>query len=221
MTTVQETAAVRYGIWVACPAAGAAAGWGLGLAAGWITTLGWFPFQGVFELVTDIPQPWRTLASLAVGAAAGFVFALFWASEMMAVEVTPARVTLRRDDKTFDFARDEVGAAFADGKHLVLLSRDGAELAREKSDLSSARLEQAFTGQGYRWHAADPFAHEFRMWVEHAPELPADVNALFTARRKAIAKYENEEAAELAREIRKRGVAVRDEKKRQYYRCER
>ena len=67
----------------------------------------------------------------------------------------------------------------------------------------------------------DPFADDFRMWVEHAPELPADVNALFTARRKAIAKYENEEAAELAREIRKRGVSVRDEKKRQYYRCER
>ena len=47
------------------------------------------------------------------------------------------------------------------------------------------------------------------------------MNALFTARRKAIAKYEHEEAAELAREIRKRGVCVKDLKKRQYYRCER
>ncbi|MEV6715685.1 hypothetical protein AB0M48_27000 [Lentzea sp. NPDC051208] len=221
MTTVQETAAVRYGIWVACPAVGAAAAWGLTLAAGWITTLRWFPAQGVFELVTDIPQPWRTIGGLAVGAVAGFVFALFWASEMMTVEVSHARITLRKDDKTFDFGRDEVESAFADGKHLVLLSPSGIELAREKSDLSAAKLERAFTEQGYRWRAADPFAGEFRMWVEHAPELSAEVNALFTARRKAIAKYEHEEAAELAREIRKRGVSVRDEKKRQYYRCER
>ncbi|MDX8047830.1 hypothetical protein SK571_00420 [Lentzea sp. BCCO 10_0798] len=221
MTTVQETAAVRYGIWVACPAVGAAAAWGLTLAAGWITTLGWFPFQGVFELVTDIQQPWRTIGGLAVGAVAGFVFALFWASEMMSVEVSHTRITLRKDDKTFDFGRDEVESVFADGKQLVLLSPSGTELAREKSDLSTARLERAFTEQGYRWRAADPFAGEFRMWVEHAPELSADVNALFTARRKAIAKYESAEAAELAREIRKRGVSVRDEKKRQYYRCER
>ena len=140
MTTVQETAAVRYGIWVACPVAGAAAGWGLKLAAGWITTLGWFPFQGVFELVTDIPEPWSTLAALAVGAGAGFVFALFWASEMMSVEVSPSRITLHKDDKTFDFGRDEVESAFADGKQLVLLAPDGTELARETSDLSRTRL---------------------------------------------------------------------------------
>lgn len=221
MTTVQETAAVRYGIWVACPAAGAALVWGLKLAAGWITTLRWFPFQGVFELVTDIPEPWATLAALAAGALGGGLLAVFWAAEMMSVEVSPGRITLRKDDKTFGFDRDEVESAFADGKQLVLLSPSGAELARETSDLSRAKLERAFTAQGYRWRDTDPFAAEFRMWVEHAPELPADVNALFTARRKAILKYENDEAAELAREIRKRGVSVRDEKKRQYYRCER
>ena len=140
---------------------------------------------------------------------------------MLFVEISHDRVTLRKDDKTFYFARNEVESAFADGKQLVLLSPSGAELVRETSDLSRTKLEQAFTGQGYRWHAADPFANEFRLWVEHAPELPADVNALFTARRKAIAKYEHEEAAELGREIRKRGVYVRDQKKRQYYRCER
>jgi hypothetical protein len=219
MTTVQETAVVRYGIWVACPVAGAAAVWGL--KPGWITTLEWFPFQGVFELATDVPEPWVTLAALAIGAVAGFVFALFWASEMLSVEVGHERVTLHKDDKTFGFGRDEVESAFADGKQLVLLSPQGTELARETSDLSRARLERAFTEQGYRWRAEDPFARDFRMWVEHAPELPSDVNALFTARRKAIAKYETAEAAELAREIRKRGVSVRDEKKRQYYRCER
>ena len=75
MTTVQESAAVRYGIWVLCPVLGAAAVWGLKLAAGWITTLGWFPFQGVFELVTDIPEPWVTVAALAIGAVGGGVLA--------------------------------------------------------------------------------------------------------------------------------------------------
>jgi len=212
---------VRHGIWVFCPAAGAAAAWALKLLTGWITTLSWFPFQGVFALVTDIPDPWATIGASAVGAVAGGVFASFWASEMLTVEVSHDRVRLHKDDKTFGFERDEVESVFTDGKQLVLLSPQGTELAREASDLGREKLERAFTGQGYRWRDADPFAPEFRLWVEHAPELAADVNALFTARRKAIAKYEHAEAAELAREIRRRGVAVRDEKKRQYYRCER
>jgi hypothetical protein len=218
MTTVQEAVAVRYGIWVVCPVLGAAAVWGLKLAAGWITTLSWFPFQGVFKLVTDIPEPWVTIVALAIGAVAGGVLALMWAAEMMSVEVSHDRVTLKKDDKTFDFGRNEVESAFAEGKQLVLLSPSGAELARETSDLSKNKLAEAFQSHGYRWRDADPFAAEFRMWVEHAPELTADVNALFTARRKAISKYEHEEAAELAREIRKRGVCVKDQKKRQYYR---
>jgi hypothetical protein len=218
MTTVQETAAVRYGIWVLCPALGAAVVWGLKLAAGWITTLKWFPFQGVFELITDIPEPWVTSAALGIGAVGGVVLALLWAADMMSVEVSHDRVTLRKNEKSFDFGRNEVESAFTEGKQLVLLSPSGAELARETSDLSRTRLEQAFTGHGYRWRDADPFASEFRMWVEHTPELPPDVNALFTARRKAISKYEHEDAAELAREIRKRGVYVKDQKKRQYYR---
>lgn len=220
-TTVREAAAIRHGIWVLCPAAGAAAVWGLGLAADWVAGLRWFPFQGVFQLVADIPDPWVTIATLVLGAVAGLVFAALWANDMLAVEVSPDRVTLRREDRIAAFERHEVESVFTDGKQLVLLSPKGTELAREKSDLSRAALEQAFAAQGYRWREADPFAAEFRLWVEHAPELPAEVNALFTARRKALSKHESEEAEELAREIRRRGVAVRDEKKRQYYRCER
>ncbi|WP_112272580.1 YqeB family protein [Lentzea terrae] len=221
MTTVQETAAVRYGIWVLCPVLGAAAVWGLKLAAGWITTLKWFPFQGVFELVTEIPEPWVTSGALGIGAVAGGVLALLWAAEMMRVEVSHDRVVLTKDDKSLDFGRNEVESVFAEGKQLVLLSGSGAELARETSDLSRTKLEAAFTSQGYRWRDADPFASEFRMWVEHTPDLAPEVNALFKARKKAISKYEHEEAAELAREIRSRGVTVKDKKKRQYYRCER
>ncbi|HEX7306535.1 YqeB family protein [Lentzea sp.] len=221
MTTVREAAAVRHGIWVLCPAAGAAAAWGLEQAAAWITTLGWFPFQGVFRLVTDIPEPWATVAALVVGAVAGLVFAGLWAKEMLTVEVSPDRVALHQDDRVLGFDRHEVESAFADGKQLVLLSPRGTELARETSDIGTGKLAEAFTAQGYRWREADPFAAEFRLWVEHAPELAPEVNALFTARRKAVSKHEGEEAAELAREIRRRGVAVRDEKKRQYYRCAR
>ena len=80
MTTVQETAVVRYGIWVLCPVLGAAAVWGLKLAAGWITTLDWFPFQGVFELVTDVPEPWATVAALAIGAVGGGLLAAAYRS---------------------------------------------------------------------------------------------------------------------------------------------
>jgi len=220
MTTVQETAAVRYGMWVLCPAAGAAAVWGLKLAAAWVAGLSWFPFQGVFELITEIPEPWATAGAPLVGAGLGFVFALIWAADMLSVEVSHERVTLKKDDKRFEFDRGEVESAFTEGKHLVLLGPDGAELARESSDLSARKLERAFTDQGYRWREADPFADDFRLWVDQTPDLPPDVNGLLAARKKAIERYEHEDAAELAREIRKRGVYVKDTKKRQYYRCE-
>ncbi|KOV82072.1 hypothetical protein [Nocardia sp. NRRL S-836] len=221
MTTVQETAAVRYGMWVLCPAIGAALVWGLKLAASWVTGLSWFPFQGVFELVTDIPDPWATIGAIVLGVIAGVVFALIWASEMLAVDVAHDRVTLRKDDQSFEFLRGEVESAFADGKQLVLLAADGTELARETSDLSAGKLRAAFEAQGFRWREADPFADDFLLWVEHTPELPPDVNALLAARKKAIDEYEHGEAGELAREIRKRGVFVKDTKKRQYYRCAR
>lgn len=218
MTTVQETAVVRYGMWVLCPALGAAVVWGLKLAAGWITSLSWFPFQGVFRLVNDIPEPWSTIGAFVVGAVLGFVFALIWAADMLSVEISHERITLKKDDLRFEFGRGEVESAFREGRQLVLLAPDGAELARENSDLSAAKLRVAFTSQGYRWRDADPFADDFRLWVEGTPELAPDVNALLAERKKAITKYEHEEAAELAREIRKRGVHVKDMRKRQYYR---
>ncbi|MEU7480634.1 hypothetical protein AB0A63_31965 [Lentzea sp. NPDC042327] len=219
MTTVQETAAVRYGMWVLCPAIGAAAVWGLKLAANWVADLSWFPFQGVFRLVTELPEPWVTIGAPVVGAGLGFVFALIWAADMLSVDVGHDRVALHRDDRSFEFTRAEVESAFSEGRQLVLLGTNGAELARESTDISASRLEQAFTGQGYRWRDADPFADDFRLWVEDTPGLPPDVNALLAARKKAITRYEHGEAAELAREVRKRGVCVKDKKKRQYYRC--
>jgi hypothetical protein len=221
MTTVQETAAVRYGMWVLCPAIGAAVVWGLKLAASWIAGLSWFPFQGVFRLVTDIPEPWATIGAVVLGVGAGFVFALIWAADMLSVEVSHDRVALRKGDRSSEFTSGQVESAFAEGKQLVLLAPGGAELARESSDLGAAKLRAAFEAQGYRWRDVDPFADDFRLWVEHTPELPPDVNALLAARRKAIDKYEHDEAAELAREIRRRGVYVKDTKKRQYYRRER
>ncbi|GLZ29425.1 hypothetical protein Lesp02_16150 [Lentzea sp. NBRC 105346] len=215
MTTVRESAAVRYGIWVLCPALGALVLWGLTSIAAWVADLRWFPFQGVFELVASIPSPYRVLGALTLGVVLGLALAFLWAVDMLSVTVSPTEVVLQRDDKRQSFT--SVRSAYVDGKHLVLLDSSDAELAREPSDLAAADLQAAFSAHGYSWLSADPFTDSYRMWVDHAPDLPAEVNSLLRERLAAVRKS-SDDVGLLSAELRKHGVYVRDVKKRQYWR---
>jgi hypothetical protein len=108
---------------------------------------------------------------------------------------------------------------FLDGKKLVLLDANGAELAREDNDLNGDRLRDAFIGHEYHWRAEDdPYADRFRGWVEDMPGLPPGADALLKARAKALRHDHGGDAAELRDELARLGVVVRDERKRQYYR---
>ncbi|MGA5124114.1 YqeB family protein [Streptomyces pseudogriseolus] len=67
-----------------------------------------------------------------------------------------ARIVLTIRDASRQFRREDVASAHRDGKQLVLLAPDGAELARETSDLSWSRLDEALTAHGHRWEPEDP-----------------------------------------------------------------
>ncbi|WP_231925167.1 YqeB family protein [Micromonospora purpureochromogenes] len=134
----------------------------------------------------------------------------------MTVDRTAVR--LHRDGHGRDVARASVACVFVDGKALVLLDSDGAELAREKSDLSGDRLRAAFTGQGWPWQEADPHRDAYRRWVEGLPGLPAGTDALLRARQRAVDAHRRDDARDLRRELARIGVVVRDEDKRQYWR---
>ena len=212
---MRESAAVRYGIWVLCPALGALVLWGLTFVATWVAGLRWFPFKGLFELVASIESPYRVLGALTLGAILGLVFAFLWTVDMLSVTVSPTEVVLQRHDNRQSFTT--VRSAYVDGKHLVLLDSSDAELARESSDLAVAELRAAFTAHGYTWLSADPFVDAYRMWVDHSPDLSAEVNSLLRERLTAVRKSSSDLPL-LSAELRKHGVYVRDVKKRQYWR---
>lgn len=149
-TTVDEPSWLRTGSWVGCPLIGGALGVGVWAIAAWVSDLPAFPFQGVFKVLTKLPQPWATLAAVGGGLVLGLLFAAIWAHERLVVTVSPTRVTLVRGDKTRRIEAD-LEAVYLDGKELVLRTTDGREIAREKTDLTGRELAPAFAEHGYPW----------------------------------------------------------------------
>jgi hypothetical protein len=217
-TVVREPAWVRYGLWIVFPLIGGALGWFLPGVAQWVVDLPDLPGKGPFRLVASFPRGPATLVAAGVGVAAGLLLAVIAAYERLTVTVARDGVTLKRGDKSTTVLRDRVWGAFADGKHLVIVDRDGAEPAREKHDLSSAALAAAFREQGYPWLAGDPFEDRYMLWVPGVPGLPPGGEALLVARGAAVEKSKAEDAARLRGELARLGVVVRDEKKAQYWR---
>ncbi|WP_144118605.1 YqeB family protein [Catellatospora sichuanensis] len=211
-----ERALIAWGF----PIAGMAVGWLLKAAAGWIAGLSWAPLQGPFKLIAQIPEPWATVGALALGLVAGLLLVLTAIGERLTVTVRDdAAVLARVDGPSHTVGRSVVAAVFVDGKQLVLQGADGWEHARESSDLRSAELRAAFTAHGYPWRDdGDPHRHLFRLWVPDLPGLPEGANALLAARAKALSKRAEAESAVLREELRRLGVLVREEQRRQYWR---
>ncbi|WP_116948666.1 YqeB family protein [Jiangella endophytica] len=204
---------------VGFPVLGVLVGLGVGPLADWAVDTSWIPGFGPIRFIAELPQPGGTIATVAAGLVLGVLLALTAEGEVLRVGVGSSAVTLTRDGKTRTIARGDVTAVFADGKELVLISRAGLELAREKSDLAPARLAAAFGEQGYPWRPdGDPHRDQYRRWVPDEPELPAGANAVLKARAVALEKGEQTDLAELREELGKLGVVVRDQDKRQYWR---
>lgn len=211
-----ERALIAWGF----PIAGMALGWLVKAVAGWIAGLSWAPFQGPFKLIAEIPEPWATVGALVLGLVAGLLLVLTAIGERLTVTVRDdAAVLARVDGPSRTVARADVAAVFTDGKQLVLQGADGWEHARETSDLRTDELRAAFTAHGYPWRDdGDPHRELFRLWVPDLPGLPEGANALLAARAKAVSKREEAESAVLREELRRLGVLVREEKRRQYWR---
>lgn len=214
-----ELAESAWAIVLFCVACGAVAGALLPLLARWLLTLPWAPLEGPAELLTSVPEPARTLGTIAVGVLGGLLLGFTAAHESLSVRVSDSHVTLTVRDSSQEFPREEIAVFFKDGKQLVLLGPDSLELAREHCGLNWRRLADALTGHGYSWAGEDPHRAEFRRWVPGTPGLPEGADALLRARAQAR-KHEDDakDARELRNELLRLGVVVRDEEKRQYWR---
>ncbi|MBM0234731.1 hypothetical protein JNW91_24690 [Micromonospora sp. STR1_7] len=206
-------------MWGGFPLLGAGAGWLLAAATGWLAGLSWVPFQDFIELLDRLPEPQATIGTITVGVLGGLVVAGIGTAERLIVTVDAAQVRLRRSGTGRDVARAETRVVFVDDGHLVLLDADGAELAREPTDLPSAPLAAAFRAHGWGWADGDPHRSAYRLWVPDLPGLPAGADALLRARERALGRNRRDDVRELRRELGRIGVVVRDEGKRQYWRA--
>ncbi|WP_229520878.1 DUF308 domain-containing protein [Paenibacillus sp. GM2] len=205
-------------IWAVFPILGAVAGWFIPVLAKWIVALPWFPFQGVFKLVSSMHGAWGSTVMTALGLVGGGILSIIAVKESLQIRLSDREVRLKIHDEERVFARQEVAAIFLDQKQLVLLDMNGRELFRDEADGKSKAIAEAFIRAGYDWREQDPFAEEYARWVADAPGLSPGANALFLAREKAIDREDKEDAEDLRKELSKLGVTVRDEKKRQYWR---
>lgn len=203
-------------------AIGAVVGWLVKLLANWLVTLRWAPMKGPAELLNMIPEPWLTVVGVTAGALLGLFVAFIALHEALTVRLTDTHVTLTIRDESRELSRADIGPVFLDGKFLVLLGHQAEETAREPCDLDVAALAAAFTAHGYNWVPEDPHKADFRLWVPGTPGLPVGANALLSARASAIRKTGTEDDVRALRdELNGLGLAVRDEKKRQYWRLPR
>ncbi|MBC6457830.1 hypothetical protein [Actinomadura sp. HBU206391] len=218
-TVVAEPMEEQILVWVLFPVLGAGAGWLIKLMAGWLADLPFAPFQRGLEFLASSPEPEATLGSLVVGGLAGLAFAGVAAWERLTVTVTGDAVALRSRGTTQEVTRASVSAVFHDEKRLVLLGTVTEELVREGSDLKADRLRDAFLRHGYPWQeGGDPYAGDYRRWVEDLPGLPSGANALLKARGRALERSDTDDARQLRTELAGLGVVVRDEKKHQFWR---
>jgi hypothetical protein len=203
-------------------ALGFGAGFGVAPLVSWLLDLvGGAP--GPLRLAAMIPTVWAVPLLTLVGAAAGIWVAAAWRKESPVVTVARDHITVHERGSGLHLSRDRVGAAFTDGRDLVVLDNDGGELTRMKAEeLLTGRLRAAFERFDHPWRAtADPREADFVRWVDRSPDLDEPVHALLRARRRAMADKRSGAAEEALDALRVMGVAVRDREGGQEYRLAR
>lgn len=217
-TVVADPLWVHILLWAGLPLLGVGAGWALSHLLEWAT--GQLPLPGPLRLLASLPQPHVTVATAVIGALAGLAVAHRSTQESLALTVTSQQATLRHRGTTQQVARGDVAAAFLDEGQLLLVDRDGHQLAGAPCESSHhANVARAFIHHSYPWHGdGDPYRSHYRRWVPDLPGLPHGADALLKARQQALEQDQHTDVTELRAELAKLGVVVRDRNRRQYWR---
>lgn len=218
MTTIATGVRTRAAGWLGLPVAGGLLLLAVDRVADWVVRIPWGPVRGPFRLVQQLPEPQATIGALVLGAVVGLVLASLADAESLTVRFEPDAVLLIRPGVRRSVPRRDVTVAFREGDRLVLLGPTGRETAREPAHLSPRRLAPAFRAHGIAWADRDPYAGAYRRWVPGLPEVPAEAEALFTARQKALKGGDTGDAGELRDELARLGFVVRDDHQRQHWR---
>ncbi|MCC3374241.1 DUF308 domain-containing protein [Cohnella sp. REN36] len=218
-TIVQLTRFERALVLVTPPVLGLILGYFVPAIADWAASLPWFPFQGPLKLIASIQAGWTVIVTAFLGLIAGVWLTNEAIKDSLVITISDDEATLSIKSTKISFSKPDIASVFMDGKQLVLIGRNGLELARESFDSTPAPIADAFIGHGYPWSPeGDPFEADYRLWVKNTPDLPPALNALMKAREQALLGKDAESAKEIQREAGKLGVSIRDKGKFQYWR---
>ncbi|MGN8645768.1 YqeB family protein [Gracilibacillus sp. HCP3S3_G5_1] len=200
------------------PILGALLGWFIPNIAEWAIKIPFIPFEGVLEWIATLESQWISVIGVILGVIAGVFFVLYAFSETLRITITDEEVKLNFKEKVNNIHKTETSAIYMEGKDLVFLSTDGNELFRGQSESKKELVSEAFKHHRYPWKDKDPFKNQYQRWVADHPDFPPHVNALLSARERALKNDETEEAKVLRKDLADHGVVIRDENKRQYVR---
>ncbi|MEV4702249.1 hypothetical protein [Actinoplanes sp. NPDC049316] len=213
--TVATPIGLRVAVWLGLAAVGGGLGWVVHELPGWILRIPFAPMRGPLRFAAGLPEPAATVVTVAVGALLGLALAWLVDKESLTVRITGTEVVLTHPGVRRTVPRGEVAVAYRERDDLVLLGRTGRELAREPLLVGGRRLADLF---GAAWTRQDPYLDSYRRWVPGLPDVPAEAEALLTARQKALADRDADDARQLRRELAALGFVLRDEKRRQFFR---
>jgi len=205
-------------ILIGFPLIGAVLGWCIRPLATWASDIDPLPFGRVIDLIAGWNVVWATAVLTAVGLLAGLALALYVLHDTVTVTIGPTTLELTRGDRSTAFDRTEIDAVYVEAKRLIVLDRETAELANEPFDAHPEKLAAELRRNGYPWCDADPYASAYRRWLDGSPELSDAEHFVLRTRGKALADDDDDELADLRKELTKLGLVVRDEGNRQYWR---
>lgn len=205
-------------LWIGFPLIGLVLGWFLPSIAKWSSSLPWVPFQGPLKLIASYHGVWVGLITLTLGLIAGIALTFMSFHESLEISIYDDRVRLKLRNEEMILEKKDISLVFLDRKQLVLLGNDEKEIFRYKQELNKNTLGAAFLKHNYPWSDSEPFKEDFKKWVVDCPDLSPAANALLKAREIAMDNGDDKEAFQLAKELWKLRVSVKEYDDRQYYR---
>ncbi|WP_066188006.1 MULTISPECIES: YqeB family protein [Gracilibacillus] len=203
---------------VLSPLIGALLGWFIPVIADWLVMVPFIPFDPFFRWIAAWDNVWVPVIGLVIGLIAGVIFIIYAFSESLKMTMTDQGVTLKKLGQQEYLEREALSAVYLDRKEIVFLGGQGQELYRGESEAKVTAIEKAMQDHRFPWQRNDPYAGHYQRWVADHPDFSSAINALLSAREKALQADDSKEANTLRKDLAAEGIVIHDEDKRQYVR---
>ncbi len=157
------------------------------------------PVHGLVRLLADVDRVWSLPVLGGAGLLGGVALAASAVADAPQLDVDDDHLEHRHRGREVWVGREEVDAAFRDGRDLVLLRPGGGLRARlDVADLSAGRVRDALAAHGWPLGAEDPFEADFVPWADGRPGFSGEETALLRRRRAAAGNGAEQVAARWA-----------------------